>query len=76
VGKVLAFVIAGATSEELMAFNARLKRWGFPKLKGLGRLHIVMTIDDVMWLARPSFARSCGNDDGIALGWAQATLKS
>ncbi len=48
VGEVLAFIVAGAAAEEGTAFDAGLERGGFPEVKGLRGLDIVVAVNDEM----------------------------
>jgi hypothetical protein len=51
VRKVLTFVIAGATCKKGRAFDARLERRSFPKVKWFRRLDVIMAVNEEM---RPS----------------------
>lgn len=76
VGEVLPLVIAGAPGEEGTAFEARLEGRAFPKVKRLGRLHIVMAVNEKRRLGGMRRARRFGDDDGMAGGGTKAAFQA
>src|SRR4051794_18507959 len=62
--EVLAFVVAGAPAEQRTSFDARLERRRLPQFKRLGRLHIVVAVNEKVFAAVAS--RRARDEDWIA----------
>src|ERR1035437_1701707 len=79
--EILTFVVARAAREHRAPDDARLERWRFPEFERLGRLDVVVAVNDIVWL--PAFARlrrgkswGLGDDDGMPGSWTKLRTQS
>src|ERR1044071_6647153 len=75
VGEMLTLVVAGAAGEVGAVGDARIEGFGFPELERLGRLHVVMAINEIMWSTAGGTGWGAGGlraDDRVATRWAEA----
>src|SRR6185503_7994667 len=72
--EVLAFVVTGAPPKDLTMLDARFERFRFPKLEGLRRLHVVMTVENEMRAIRPALFARAPHHNRIACGAMQLGL--
>ena len=80
--EVLAFVIAGAAREEGMAVDARFERRGFPEVERLGRLDVIVPVDEKVWATSRFWrarkvppCRFC-DDDRIPVGRTKPSVET
>src|SRR2546425_476143 len=76
VGQVLAFVVASPSREERAPFNPGLEWRRVPQLERLGRLHVVMAIDQKMRTSGRSLLKRPRQDDRVPLSGAEARVQS
>ena len=78
-GKVLAFVVAGAAGEERMVFDAGLEGRRFPQVQRLGRLNVVVAVNQEMWAPTRGgggAGRCLRDDDRIAVRRAEPNVQA
>src|SRR5882724_2286502 len=75
-GQMLAFIVAGSAPEQRTSIDAWLKGRGLPKLKRLGRLDIVMPVNQKMRSRRRAFAKGPRQHNRIALGRGEPRLQA